>query len=72
MTFAVVRITGPEGRRVYINDDPESVGKTNREYAVRVGPNTFKLKPSQLGPGVNKAVRVEAQDPPLIVDLTPS
>ena len=72
MPFAVVLVTGPEGRLVYINDGDEPEGRTNRPYAVEVGINTFELKASPQGPAVFRRVNVVAQDPPQEVDLTPA
>ncbi len=71
MAWAAVFVKGPENRRVYINGDNEPAGKTNKNYAVETGWNTFELKASRLGSAVSKTVDVAVKDPPMVVDLTP-
>jgi len=71
MAFAVVRVTGPNGRLVYINGGRAPEGLTNKEYAVEEGLNTFELKASPKGPAMSRRVNVITQDPPMVVDLTP-
>ncbi len=72
MSFAVVLVTGPPGRLVYINGGNAPEGQTNKRYAVEEGPNTFELKASPKGPAVSRVANVVAQDPPFEVDLTPA
>lgn len=71
MGFAVVEVTGPPDRCVFINDGQEPEGKTNDFYPVEEGCNTFELKASSMGPAAFKRVEIRAQTPPMVVDLTP-
>lgn len=70
MAFAVVRVSGPPGRMVYINGGGTPEGETNKYYAVEEGRNSFELKASPKGPAVSRVVDIVAQDPPMEVDLT--
>ena len=69
MAWAVVEVTGPPDRNVYINDKPTPSGRTNDFFPVPEGVNSFELKASRYGPAVYKEVEVTHQDPPVIIDL---
>ncbi len=71
MSFARVRVTGPADRLVYINGGRRPEGRTNEEFVVDEGQNTFELKASPKGPAAVRTVNVVASDPPMEVDLTP-
>ena len=71
MSFAVVLVTGPPGRLVYINGGNAPAGQTTKRYAVADGPNPFALTDRPNGPAVSRLANVVAPEPPSQADLPP-
>ena len=72
MSWGSVRLAGPGGRDVYVNGNYEDVaGKTNGDFAVEYGLNTFETLDDRFRIDFRAKVEVNDENPHVDTELDP-
>jgi len=72
MPWGSVRLAGPEGRDVYVNGNYEDIaGKTNDDFAVEYGLNTFETLDDRFRVDFRANVEVNQEIPRVEKELEP-